>query len=91
MSSDINTIRSWLRKAQTKKARYLIVCHDAFDMGDFPLYIMTEQEFWKKCPTKFGDTPFASLQNTAHEVYDLELNIEDQLQEKNAWHPPIKG
>lgn len=87
----VSDIKNWLALAQKKGCRYLIISHDTFDFGDYPIYVHSQDNFWEKMPRKFGTSSSVNdLSNQAHEVYDLNMSLDDQLKEKRAWHPPEK-
>ena len=75
------TIRAWLKKAIHQDYKYAIIYCDAFDYSDYPVYIKDAEDYFSCRPTN---------QDTLMEIYDLSLDIEMQLDERRAYHPPVK-
>lgn len=88
MSATPADIKVWLNEGKRKRAKYVIVCHDGFDMGDFPKYVGENDKFWEVCPPRWSS--ISTISTTAHEIYDLSMDIEAQLKEPRAWHPPVR-
>lgn len=78
-------IVKWINEAVKNNAAYLIVVYDSFDYGDYPVYCSSKEE----CLEKFDEFNDKNMQKVM-EVYDLSLNINDQLNEERAFHLPEK-
>ena len=76
-------IRAWIDEAKSKGATHLIVACDTFDHEDYPIPCMSAQE----CRDKFKSHNGPNMQKVM-EVYDLSLDIEEQLNERRAMHLP---
>jgi hypothetical protein len=76
-------IYTWIKFAKEKKQRFLIVVCDTFDHNDYPVYAKDEEQ----CKTKFDKYNGKELQRI-EEIYDLEKDINEQLQSLKAWHIP---
>ena len=74
-------VRRWLKEAQERKAKFMIVVVDTFDYEDYPVFCLTEEE----CNEKYHNP--GQMQRIM-EVYDLSLDIEKQINEVRAFHPP---
>lgn len=82
-----STIEGWLRRGQAQGARWVIIGCDRFEHEDYPIFIQPDDNPW--VPIKhIGDNGTSGMGDTYHEVYDLDMSIEDQLQERLAMHLP---
>ena len=81
MSTSKSAIRSWLQRGAEMGATHVIVICDTYDHEDYPSYILPGQSVHKKV----GCYDSASMQRVM-EVYNLAMNIEEQLDEVRAWH-----
>lgn len=79
---DVGEIRVWINQAQQRGARWLLIGHDAFDFGHYPIAIRAEEDPWQRVQevTRCG--------NKVHEAYDLTGNIEAQLRSQRTWSLP---
>jgi hypothetical protein len=87
----IVSIKGWLDNAKEKGCRYLIIAHDSFAEHDYPIYVKSTEEFWERMRTLHvgGTEEFGSItKDKVHEVYDLEIDLQYQLNENRAWHTP---
>lgn len=81
MTATFQDVERWVREAERKKAAFLIVAVDRFDHENYPIYVMPGEDFWAKLPN--GD----NMQGF-DEVYDMSMDLDDQLAERRAYHPP---
>lgn len=72
-------IRNWLKRAE-KNHTHMIVIYDAFDYDDYPIFV-SKGENVNEVYVKFTE----SMQNVM-EVYDLKMDLEEQLNEQRAFH-----
>lgn len=76
-------IVKWLKEAAAQNAVYLIVVYDTFDYSDYPVYCYSPEE----CLQKYDEYNGKNMQEVV-EVYDLSLDIQQQLNEHRAFHLP---
>jgi len=81
MATTREDIREWLEEAKKKNATHLVVVCDTFDYGDYPVYVLQNQDVNKVVK---GENA-ASMQRVM-EVYNLSMDIEEQLKEHRAWN-----
>lgn len=86
------TIEQWFREGHDQSYSYMIVACDQFDYGDYPVYTQTPMV------EHIVEELFEQDLTDVHEVYDLDMDMDDQLNEMRAWHlpdgsepPPKKG
>jgi len=83
MAATRQDIEQWLDEGKSKGATHIIVVCDTFDYEDYPVYVM---------PGTNGNAILKHYQcaemQRVMEVYDLNMDIEAQLAEHRAWHPP---
>ena len=83
MTATRNDVRRWLDEALERGSAFLIVAVDQFDYQNYPLHCVDAAE----CTLKYLGVSASSMQ-VVDEVYDMSLDIEEQLAEKQAWHLP---
>lgn len=76
---ELDTFRRWFEKGKSQNARYMMVYCDTFDYGDYPVYVKDAQEYFVKK---------SSYKDRLMEVYDLSMDMDEQISEKRAYHPP---
>lgn len=87
MAADKSLIRTWLYEAKERGTRYLIVVCDTFDYEDYPVHIGPDEDFWIRY-TEYNGTNMQRIM----EVYDMKVDIEQQLSEHRVMHcPPQSG
>lgn len=74
-------IRQWLKRGKDEGATHIIIVCDTFDHSDYPAFIREGVDV--RAEMKGIDS---SNMQRIMEVYNLDLNIEEQLAEKRAWH-----
>ena len=74
-------IREWLIQAKKEKATHLIVVCDTFSYEDYPVSVLHGENVREKLK-KYDNSNMQSVM----EVYDLNLDIEKQLNEDRAYH-----
>ncbi len=73
-------IKGWFITGLTRievnkeKIRYMVVECDTFSHEDYPVYLETEKEVKERL-----------AQHEAHEVYDLEADMDEQLNAYRTW------
>ena len=81
-------IQGWLEAGLARKARWVLVCHDSFDLADYPTYVAPDDD-----PRRRMLELSRASGDHVHAVFDLTLPIEEQLREGRAWHlpPPLQN
>lgn len=82
MTATLQDILRWLDEAKQQGARWLIVAVDRFDWENYPIYVMPNDSFWEQFPS--GDM------QGVDEVYDMEMDLDEQKAERRAYHPPLR-
>jgi hypothetical protein len=78
-TTTVQDIRRWLARADEDDEFMVVVC-DTFDYEDYPVFCTASE-----CIERVEDP--GSMQRVM-EVYDLSMDLEAQLRERRAWHPP---
>lgn len=85
-----NEIRVWLKGVLIQEgnirdySHMLVVC-DTFSCDDYPVYVKRTENIHEKIDEYLGK----EMQRVM-EVYNLNMDIEEQLEEKRAWHIEVK-
>jgi hypothetical protein len=79
-------IQGWLLRAKANGAAYVIVACDTYDWDDYPIEVGPDDDFYKK----YANVDGRDMQRIV-EVYDLSLDLGAQLNERRAYHPPIRN
>lgn len=82
MGITANDIRQWIEDGIEKQAEFLIVACDTFYYENYPVYCSL-----KEVEEKYKSISTGNM-SRVDEVYDLSLNIEDQLKEHRSFHLP---
>lgn len=85
MATAQDEIRRWLAAAAKENATHLIVVCDTFDHSDYPVSVLPGQDV----RTEYDKYDSKNMQRVM-EVYALHLSIEDQLNERRAFHFEVK-
>lgn len=85
MATAQDEIRRWLAAAAKENATHLIVVCDTFDHNDYPVSVLPGQDV----RTEYDKYDSKNMQRVM-EVYALHLSIEDQLNERRAFHFEVK-
>ena len=78
MTCTRNDIERWLEEAKTNHSTHMLVVCDTFDYDDYPVYTKDVHESIRK----YRD---ASMQ-TIMEVYDMSMDVEEQLNTNRVWN-----
>lgn len=86
MAATKEEIRSWLNRAKNggwknRPITHVIVVCDTFDWDDYPVYVYEGQDINEEIYNFNND----SMQRIM-EVYNMSLDIEDQMNEYRAYH-----
>lgn len=79
MGTTRERIRTWLIKGKEQGATHVVVVCDTFDHSDYPIYVMLDQKVREVVESNDGTN-----MKKVMEVYNLEMDIEDQLDEHRA-------
>jgi hypothetical protein len=82
MATTREDIRGWLERGQKQGATHVIVAVDRFSYEDYPIFISPEDDLMAKVEQLQSGENMQGLM----EVYDLSLNLEEQLAERRAMH-----
>ncbi len=90
MTTTKEDIARWFKSGLRQGATHLIVVCDTFDYEDYPVYVMPGEKAIEVA-VKHGDpknptTEDRQKMQKVMEVYSLSLPMEDQLNEKRAFH-----
>lgn len=74
-------IKRWFQQGEDEEALFMLVICDTYDHTDYPVYCFTEEDCWEK---------YYNPGNMARvmEVYDLTIDIEEQLSERRCFNLP---
>jgi hypothetical protein len=81
MAATKQDIQGWFKLGKKENFRWMIIACDSFDYEDYPFYV-SEQ-----------DNPYDEMPNNGDwvmEEYDLNLDMEMQLNEPRAHHLPSR-
>lgn len=81
MSTTREDIRTWFKEGVAKGATHVVVVCDTFDYEDYPIFVMPADDVVKTASEHDGP----NMQKVM-EVYDLGMDMEAQLDEKQALH-----
>ena len=81
MSTTQSEIREWLQDGKKQNASHMLVVCDTFDYQDYPVYV-NENEDVNEIYQKYNNTNMQKVM----EVYNLSMNLEEQLNEYRAFH-----
>ena len=77
-------LKRWFDDGVKQKATHMIVAVDSFDYGDYPVYVLPDDDIHEKL-TAVRMAPMQRIM----EVYDLSMDREQQLNEHRVYnHPP---
>jgi hypothetical protein len=75
-------IEGWLKEGMNRGARWVVVACDTFDHEDYPIYVEAGEDV-NRVVEEHNDSSKMSL---VMEVYSLERDLQEQLNETRAWH-----
>ena len=79
-------IRDWFDQGVAEGKDYLIVVCDTFDYEDYPVYATAEHY-----PETIKRYVPASNMQQVMEIYDLNMDQDEQMKERRAWHAPTSN
>lgn len=84
MATSVDNLKEWAGKGIAKGAKWMIVVCDMFEYEEFPVYATSVEHFDQLYNTSMHRKSMEQVM----EVYDLESDLETQLQEHRAWRLP---
>lgn len=72
-------IKEWFERGIEEKATHMIVVCDTFDYDDYPVFVSADQD----AHTIVSEYNGKNMQSVM-EVYNLSMDMEEQLQERRA-------
>ena len=85
MTATLNDIEDWLRRGIAKKATHVIIVHDTYDHENYPVFVSPGEDVFERASKYNGPN-----MQTIDEVYDLSIDIDEQLNEHRAFHPDVR-
>jgi len=79
MTATREDIISWLERAKELNSTHLIIAVDTYDFDNYPVYVTSNENVEEEY-----DKIIKSSMQRVDEVYNMSLNIEDQLKERRA-------
>jgi hypothetical protein len=83
MAASLADIAGWWDRGKEQKAAYMIVVCDTFDHDDYPVYVASGEDFWKKHAEHDGQ----NMQRIM-EVYDFSIPWSQQTKGLAMNTPP---
>ena len=74
-------IERWLQTAKENEATHLIVAVDTYDHDNYPVYVTADEDIKKEVER----VESGSMQGI-DEVYNMSMDIDEQLNEYRAYH-----
>ena len=81
MSATLQEIKNWLEEAHKQNATHLIVAVDRYDHDNYPVYVTPRENILKEIERVDN----ADMQGV-DEVYNMSMNITQQLSEHRAFN-----
>lgn len=81
MAATKQDIREWLLEGKRQGATHVIIVCDTFDHDDYPIYVSPSE----KVHDRYEAHNNKNMQRVM-EVYNLSMNVEQQLNEERAFH-----
>ncbi|MFJ7982297.1 hypothetical protein ACIQ1D_18725 [Lysinibacillus xylanilyticus] len=78
MTASFNDIGRWLEEGKMKGATHVIVARDTWDNENYPVYVLPSDD------VKEVVDGYAKKQDRVEEVYNLSMDIEEQLSSTRA-------
>ena len=81
MTARPKDIREWVESGVEQGATHVIIACDTFDYDNYPVYVMPGTDIKEEV-----DKRKSGNMQTIDEVYDLSMDIEEQLSGDRAWN-----
>lgn len=83
MGTSVSDIRRWLETGKTRGNKWMFVITDTYDYEDYPVYVNTDEEFWK-------ERAYYNEKNMQRitESYNLQADLEEQLAMTRCYATP---
>lgn len=85
MIATLNDIKDWLRRGIAEEATHVIIVHDTYSHENYPVFVLSSEDVFERASKYNG----ANMQ-TIDEVYDLSMDVDDQLNEYRSFHPDVR-
>ncbi len=85
MTATLNDIKGWLKRGIAEEATHVIIVHDTYDHENYPVFVLSGEDVFERASKYNG-----SNMQTVDEVYDLTMDIDEQLNEHRAFHPDVR-
>ena len=79
--ASIEDIKRWLGQAQEKACTHLMIVCDTYDYSDYPVFITSAMDV-----TKEYENRHQKNMQEVMEVFNLSMDIEEQLREHRSIH-----
>ena len=83
MTATRQDVEGWVIQAKEQGYMFLIVACDRFDYDNYPIYCNSGMD----CDFQLSRIRCSEM-HTVDEVYDMSMDIDAQLKERRAYHPP---
>lgn len=83
MSVTRDDIQDWFEVSRALEFTHMLIVCDTYSYDNYPVYVRGLNDFLNK----FFDHHGKNMQRV-EEVYDLSMDMVDQLNEESAWHLP---
>ena len=81
MTTTMNDIREWIERADKTKVSHVIIVSDTFKYDEYPVQVLVVEDISKRITEYNGK----NMQRVM-EVYNLSMDIEEQLQKHRCWN-----
>ncbi len=81
MAANKSQIEGWLRRGKEDGATHVIVVCDKYDYDDYPVFVEPGEN-----PREVADSYNAKSMQKVMEVYDLNMDIEEQLSQRRVFN-----
>ena len=90
MAATVKDIRRWYEEGKDKGAKFVVIRCDTYDWSDYPVFCTSDTELRKTIGKATGPGQRIDDGSTIKvmEVYDLGVDLDEQLAEYRAWHIP---
>lgn len=85
MTATLNDIKGWLRRGVAEEATHVIIVCDTYEHENYPVFVLPGEDVFERASKYNG-----SNMQTVDEVYDLAMDIDEQLNEHRAFNPDVR-
>lgn len=80
MSATKTDIQQWVEEGVKRGATHVIIALDTWDYENYPVYVQPGESVKEQVDS------YQSKEDRIDEVYNLSLNIEEQLNQRRVWN-----